>query len=153
MTGHSWLKHFANPSAPKDTIWTIYPADKPIGWELHAQAALRKGAWKIVHLRAKYGGAAQKEDDPQGWELFNVEADPGETVNLAAEEPEKMAELLKDWDDYVVEMGLIWGENGGDNRHTKEEAPELWDNDFELQKTWMDVKGGQVPEQVPWCKA
>lgn len=82
-----------------------------------------------------------------------MEADPGETVNLAAAEPEKMAELLKDWDDYVVEMGLIWGGNVGDNRYTEEEAPELWDNDFELQKTWMDVKGGQVPEQVPWCKA
>ena len=144
ITGYSWLDYFTG-GKPRDEIWSIYPADKPIGWELHAQAALRKGPYKIVHMNNRYGGAARQKDDPNGWELFNVEADPGETVDLAEREPAKLAELLADWDLYAEEMGLVWNASALGKPYTKEEAPELWEVDFEMQKTWMDARGGERP--------
>lgn len=149
MTGYSWLKHFTGALRAKedhDEVWTIYPRDKPIGWELHAQAALRKGPFKIVHLRERYGGAAKAVDDPQGWELFDVEADPGETVNLADNHPDKLAELLADWDEYAEEMGLVWGANALEAGLSREEAPEMYDDDLELQRTWMSARAGQRPQ-------
>jgi len=39
--------------------------------------------------------------------LFNIRKDPGETTDLAASEPAKLAELVKDWDAYAKAKGVI----------------------------------------------
>ncbi|KAL4985723.1 alkaline-phosphatase-like protein [Aspergillus falconensis] len=143
VKGKSWVPFFARGEAVEnDELWAIHSASEPIGWELFARGALRKGNWKIVHFAKAQGGAGDGDD---GWELFNVVEDPGETRDLAREEPAKLQELLKHWDEYVVECGVVWGETALAPGLNAEVAPELWEDEMGLQKAWMDARGGERP--------
>ncbi|KAL4925285.1 alkaline-phosphatase-like protein [Aspergillus undulatus] len=150
VRGKSWVPFFARgESVETDEAWAIHSSSQPIGWELFARGALRKGDWKIVHFAKAQGGAGEGDD---GWELFNVVDDPGETKNLAQVESEKLKELLKCWDEYVVECGVVWGEGAVAPGLGKDEAPELWEDETELQRRWMDARGGvKCDEQKPTC--
>lgn len=70
-----------------------------VGAELIGRRAIIKGDWKIINMPAPAGSGE--------WELFNLETDPGEQIDLAASMPEKLAELVADWDQYVIENGVI----------------------------------------------
>jgi arylsulfatase len=63
------------------------------------RALLRKGPWKIVTLDAPF--------DEARFELFNVIADPGETVNLAETHPETFAELIDLWRSERRRLGIV----------------------------------------------
>lgn len=154
MTGKSWVRWFGRGESASDTEeWAVYPPTEPVGWELQAMAALRMGDWKIVHLRASHGGKAhpwrtpapEGQDDPQGWELFNVASDPGETRDLSSEQPEKLAELLAHWEAYCAEFGLVWGEHAMDDGLSLDEASKWHDYDPEMQRGWIVTKEGGAP--------
>ncbi|CAK7199022.1 hypothetical protein SEUCBS139899_001690 [Sporothrix eucalyptigena] len=146
VRGISWLPFFSSETAKDaDDLWAIHPSTEPVGWELFSRGALRKGDWKIVHFDKKYGGAGTGDD---GWELFNIVDDPGETKDLAADEPAKLQELLAHWDDYVVECGIVWGETASMAGRSRDDAPELWEDETDLQKTWMGARGGDCPATV-----
>ena len=65
----------------------------------YGRAYLRQGKWKLVTLEPPF-----READ---FELFNIEADPRETTNLAEAEPEKYQELLQLWKEKRKAYG-IW---------------------------------------------
>ncbi len=44
------------------------------------------------------------------WELFDLSTDPGELQNLAQLRPEILAELIRDWETYVIENHVIMPE-------------------------------------------
>ncbi len=69
------------------------------GWELFKRRAVRKGNWKALWLEAPFG--------TDKWQLFDLSVDPGETRDLAEQEPQKMAELTAAWDEYVLENNVI----------------------------------------------
>jgi arylsulfatase len=46
------------------------------------------------------------------WELFNLKDDPAELHDLSAKYPEKRDAMLKLWDDYVKQNGVIVSEAG-----------------------------------------
>ncbi|SMR77771.1 arylsulfatase [Marinobacterium sediminicola] len=73
--------------------------ERAIGWELFGRSAVRKGDWKIRLLEPPYGDGE--------WQLFNLKNDPTERHNLAWQEPEKLAELLTDWEAYVRDNGVF----------------------------------------------
>ncbi len=54
--------------------------------ERSSQAA-RKGPWKLIRLNIEKPG--------DHYELYNLDTDPGETTDLAAQEPQKVEELKK----------------------------------------------------------
>jgi len=59
-------------------------------WELNAvggKQAIRKGKWKAVKLNVS-------NDQPVLTELYNLDADPGETTNVADKYPDVLAEIL-----------------------------------------------------------
>ncbi len=56
-------------------------------------AGVRQGKWKYLKADAHFHGYAVDEARPQAEELFDLEADLGERTNLAAAQPEKVAEL------------------------------------------------------------
>ena len=58
-----------------------------------------KGHWKLVWLWEPYG--------VERWELFDLSSDPSESRDLSEEAPEKLQELLRDWEDYVHENKVI----------------------------------------------
>ena len=53
--------------------------------ELGGRQAVRQGPWKLVHLNVRQEDAS--------WELYNLEEDPGETTDVAAQYPGKVAQL------------------------------------------------------------
>ena len=68
-------------------------------WELYGRRGVRKGKWK-----------AEKYDKPYGtgnWELYNLEDDPGEFTNLSSDYPNKLKELVNDWDIYAKDYSVI----------------------------------------------
>jgi len=69
------------------------------GWEAYGRRAFRSGDWKIVWLWDPYG--------PSRWELFDLDADPGETRDLSEDEPDKLNELLRGWEAFVAETGVV----------------------------------------------
>ncbi|AZG47063.1 sulfatase-like hydrolase/transferase [Gordonia insulae] len=53
-----------------------------------------RDGWKLVSLHTD----PAQVDDPR-WELYDVTADPAETTDLAAEHPDRVAELAQAWED------------------------------------------------------
>ncbi|KAG8623158.1 hypothetical protein KVT40_008134 [Elsinoe batatas] len=78
---------------------TVHDAEHVTGWETAGRAAVRKGEWKIVFIPCPKG--------PEKWQLYNLGRDPGEVHDLADQEPETMKEMVKLWDRYVVETGVV----------------------------------------------
>ena len=85
----------------------IHEESEAIGYELGGNSALFKGDYKIVINRV-----AQNETD---WHLFNIKIDPGETDDLAAQQPELFSELLSDYEAYE-EMNNVLPMPEGYNR-------------------------------------
>lgn len=139
ICGKSWAPYFTRGEMIENNEpWGIHSSTEPVGWELFARETLRKGDWRILHFSKDQGGAAVGDE---GWELFNVLEDPGETKDLALSEPHKLKELLACWDDYVEECGVVWGATAIAPGSRTEEAPELWEDDIQLQSSWMGAHG------------
>jgi arylsulfatase len=98
----------------------IHDKDFIQGWETCGRAAVRKGDWKIVFI--------PKPKGPEKWQLYNLARDPGEIHDLADEEPERLEALIKLWDQYVLETGVI------------PLSPELGN--------WMAAMEAQMPENA-----
>ena len=145
MKGVSLLPHLVSGHRKEeDEQWAVHASTEAVGWELFSRGALRKGDWKIVHIEGKRGGAGD-EKTGQGWELFNIVKDPGETKDLGSAQPAKLAELLSAWEAYVVECGIVWGPSAWEDGLSASLAPELWQDELELQKDWMGARGGECP--------
>jgi arylsulfatase len=78
---------------------TVHGDDFTMGWELFGRRALRQGDWKIVWLYPPYGAGR--------WELFDLARDPLESRDLAATEPERLARLIRAWDEYAARNNVI----------------------------------------------
>jgi arylsulfatase len=77
----------------------IHPKDFIQGWETCGRAALRCADWKIVFI--------PKPKGPEKWQLYNLVNDPGEIHDLSDSNPDKLKQLLKLWDQYVLETGVV----------------------------------------------
>ncbi|WP_405051356.1 arylsulfatase [Sphingomonas sp. LC-1] len=85
----------------------VRPADETLGYELFFRRALRKGDWKVVFLPTPTDRYTRGGVSTGRWQLFNVAADPGETKDLAAAEPTKLAELVDAYDQYAKAKGVV----------------------------------------------
>ncbi|KAI1194455.1 alkaline-phosphatase-like protein [Nemania serpens] len=93
MRGKSMVPYLAKQAE------TIHEKDFIQGWETCGRAACRRGDWKIVFI--------PKPKGPERWQLYNLARDPGEVHDLAEQEPARLKELLKLWDLYVLETGVV----------------------------------------------
>ncbi len=75
----------------------IYGPQDPIGIEAAGEAALFKGDYKLTRNAGPWG-------DPT-WRLYDIVRDPGETRDLAAEQPARVAEMLADYEAYAEAVG------------------------------------------------
>ena len=72
---------------------------RSVAIEVSGNSAFIKGDYKIRRVTKPYGDAE--------WRMFNVAADPGETIDLTETEPERFAELLAGYEAYEKDMGVI----------------------------------------------
>jgi len=93
MAGHSLLPALHGHNAP------IRQADEILGYELSGNAALFKGAFKLVKNLAPLG-------DGQ-WRLYDVFADPGETRDLQKQWPAEFANMQKDYQIWADAHGVL----------------------------------------------
>jgi arylsulfatase len=95
----------AEPSGRSLAAWldgiveTVHPAGSSTGWELFGRRAIRKDNWKALYVPDEEGGSQ--------WQLYDLARDRGEVHDLAEAFPEKLAELLDLWEDYVRANGVI----------------------------------------------
>ena len=64
-------------------------APQPLFFEHEGNRGIRDGRWKLVSLR----------DQP--WEVYGIDTDRSEQTNLAASQPERVAELAAAWDEWA----------------------------------------------------
>lgn len=75
---------------------------------LSSQEGYREGDWKIKRPYAGFGGSrGMKKVDPHDTLLFNLKNDPGETINLARENPEKTAQMMRAMELAVKQLGPL----------------------------------------------
>jgi arylsulfatase len=65
-------------------------------WEHLDNRAVRRGKWKLVYAH-----------DVGEWELYDMESDPSETQNLAAQHPERVAGLRQQWEAWAEGVGVF----------------------------------------------
>lgn len=73
-----------------------FPPHQGLYWRVGKRNAYRKGNWKIVR-NARRGENGE-------WELYNLQEDIGETLNLADAEPEIFSDLINEWESRNNEM-------------------------------------------------
>ena len=93
LKGSSMVPILQGDAAP------IHPPDCIMGWELNNQRALRMNDWKIVMSQPILG-------DGQ-WKLYNLSSDPSESIDLSEEYPQIFETMLRHWEDYVAENGVV----------------------------------------------
>ena len=87
------------------TLLEIAGAGYPKTYEGREMPALLGKSWGAV--LAGQAESPRTEQDYLAWELFNLETDPGERKDLAAERPDKLKELVAIWDGYVRANNVI----------------------------------------------
>ena len=97
MRGKSWAAHLANPGAE-----TPHSAEQDCAnWELFGCRAVRQGPWKAVFMYPPKGSGE--------WELYNLNTDPGETCDLATVEPDRLKQLMLQYEAYEQDAGVFDG--------------------------------------------
>lgn len=104
MTGRSLL-----PVLTGETD-SVYAPDEVRAIEVSGNTALYKGDYKITRSMPPVGNAA--------WQLYNMALDPGETTDLAATDPETLADLVAAYEDYAAEFGVLEMPEGYDSMET-----------------------------------
>ncbi len=78
---------------------TVYGADEFVGGEMQNGKWMRQGDFKAVAVAPPYGTGT--------WHLYNLAEDPGETRDLAKEQPEILKKLQSAWDRYAKDVGVV----------------------------------------------
>ena len=69
-------------------------------WDFHNYGgiiAIRDGKWKALKRNLLRQKAANNTSQANGWELYDIEADPNETKNLAVQHLDTVKRLEKAW--------------------------------------------------------
>ncbi len=95
VDGVNLLPHLTgeNPAAPHEALY----------WRFGPQKAVRAGQWKLVDWRNM--NAKQNS----GWELYDLANDVGEQHNLAATQPQRVAQLAQQWEQWNTKnIAPLW---------------------------------------------
>ena len=89
---------------------SVYAPEDVRAIEVSGNSALYKGDYKITRSMPPVGDGR--------WRLFNLAVDPGETVDLSARNPEALEDLMRAYDAYAQEMGVLPMPEGYDTYKT-----------------------------------
>ena len=88
LRGQSLMPLLAGDSLP-DT-------SRPLYWEHFGNQAMRQGPWKIISHGPEYR-----------WSLFNMNDDPTELHDVAADHPDVLQRMAEDYDNWSSEVGVV----------------------------------------------
>ena len=77
----------------------VYGPDDAVSLEASGQSAVFKGDYKLVRNVDLYGDGV--------WRLHNIVRDPGETRDLIIDMPELAAEMLRDYEQFAAQYGVL----------------------------------------------
>ena len=101
LDGVSMRYSFDNAAAP-----TTHPVQY---CEMFGNRAIYDHGWKAVTLhgnRMPWVVAGAFDFDQDIWELYNIDEDPTETTDLAAQNPQKLDQLKRRWDEEAVKYNV-----------------------------------------------
>jgi len=93
MQGSSVLELFNGEAV------TPYAGANQVGYELFGLKAYFNGDWKVLWMPEPIGKA--------DWELFNIKEDPAELIDLSDKNPQKLKELVSQWERYKEKNGVL----------------------------------------------
>jgi arylsulfatase A-like enzyme len=134
IRGKSWTSFLKKPQL--DDPFAIHGHDHVTGFECAGSGAIRRGRYKLTYVPKPHG--------PQRWELFDILKDPGETNDLSKEKPQDFEAMLKLWEQYKSEVGVVGlrGEFSSDYDNPLKD-------DFEDTGRWIRWIGKEnVPDSV-----
>jgi len=86
------------------SLLPIFAGDKlqprGIGFDHQGAHAFRRGNWKAVW--------SKRMPEEIRWELYNLTEDRCEMRNLAESNPQKLADLVSEWERWAKDVGVIW---------------------------------------------
>jgi arylsulfatase len=82
---------------------------KALYWEHEGNRAIRMGKWKLVSKASPWHSEHDEHNvlPDHLWELYDLEADRTETVNLASVHPEIVTEMTALWQDWAERSGVV----------------------------------------------
>ena len=101
MTGRSLMPVLNGDAA------SVYAPNEVRAIEVSGNSALYMGDYKITRSMPPVG-------DGQ-WRLFNLVSDPGETMDIAATHPEVLKEMLREFEEYSADVGVLEMPEGYDS--------------------------------------
>ncbi|SNT00099.1 arylsulfatase [Sphingomonas laterariae] len=82
------------PGAKAEVLPPVFAAG-----EMFGRRYVRRGNWKAVHIPPPTGSGR--------WQLFDMDKDPGEVHDLSRDNRELLADLVKSWNVYAAEKGVV----------------------------------------------
>jgi arylsulfatase len=70
-----------------------------VGYELFGMKAYIADGWKILSMQKPFGTG--------DWELYNLEQDPAELIDLSKKHPDKLNNLVSLWEKYKKDNGVL----------------------------------------------
>jgi arylsulfatase/uncharacterized sulfatase len=92
------LKGLLTPPDAEGAAPAVIP-ERGLGVEVSGNSAFFRGDYKIVRNMPTWGDGR--------WRLYNLALDPGETRDLAGEEPDVFASMLKGYETYAAAVGVL----------------------------------------------
>ncbi|MES2489025.1 MAG: arylsulfatase [Pseudomonadota bacterium] len=84
----------------------VHGPDEVIADEVNDIRVVRKGSWKMTQIR-NYMLPSAAEFLNHNWQLYNMDTDRGENVDVAAQNPEVVAALTAEWDAYAQRVAYV----------------------------------------------
>lgn len=81
------------------SVEQVRDSNETVGMEIWGKRSIIANGYKLV--------SSGKPNELVDWELYNLQADPGEQIDLAQRQPEVFNSMLKHWNDYVANNNVI----------------------------------------------
>tara|TARA_R110002049_G_scaffold118501_2_gene272494 strand:+ start:2633 stop:4270 length:1638 start_codon:yes stop_codon:yes gene_type:complete len=82
--------------------------DRTMNWEFYSQRAARNGPYQAQYTPQRSGGLGANiiSRAKAAWQLYDIESDPGETIDISAVHPQVLSRLIAQWYDYSARVGI-----------------------------------------------
>ena len=81
------------------SVEQVRDSNETVGMEIWGKRGIIANGYKLV--------SSGKPNELVDWELYNLQADPGEQIDLTQRQPEIFNSMLKHWNDYVANNNVI----------------------------------------------